>query len=160
MLFTLRPLVIESEGLVAALNQLADKLQENHNQKVLVEASPDVVDDLEVGKQGVIFFIAEEAINNARKHSGADTIWVRLASRNDLLYLEIEDNGSGFDIKKVQDNYDQRGSLGLINLQERAELVNGLLQIQSEPGKGTRVVATIPLTIESAERMHRPGFNG
>jgi signal transduction histidine kinase len=160
MLFTLRPLVIESEGLVAALNQLADKMKENHDQKVVVEASPDVVEDLEVGKQGVIFFIAEEAVNNARKHSGADTIWVRLASRKDLLYLEIEDNGSGFDVKKIQDNYDQRGSLGLINLQERAELVNGLLQIQSQPGKGTRVVATIPLTIESAERMHRPGFNG
>jgi signal transduction histidine kinase len=160
MLFTLRPLVIESEGLVAALNQLAEKMKENHNQEVVVDASPDVVEDLEVGKQGVIFFIAEEATNNARKHSGADTIWIRLARKNDLLYLEVEDNGKGFDVKSVQDNYDQRGSLGLLNLHERAELVNGLMQIQSQPGKGTRVVATIPLTIEAAERLHRPGFNG
>jgi signal transduction histidine kinase len=160
MLFTLRPLVIESEGLVAALNQLAEKMKENHDQEVVVEAAPDVMDNIEVGKQGVMFFIAEEAANNARKHSGAATIWIRMARKNDLLYLEIEDNGKGFDVKSVQDNYDQRGSLGLLNLRERAELVNGLLQIQSQPGKGTRVVATIPLTIEAGERMHRPGFNG
>jgi signal transduction histidine kinase len=160
MLFTLRPLVIESEGLVAALIQLAEKMKENHDQEVVVEAASTVVDDVEVGKQGVMFFIAEEAANNARKHSGASTIWIRLARKNDLLYLEIEDNGKGFDVRSVQDNYDQRGSLGLLNLRERAELVNGLLQIQSQPGKGTRVVATIPVTIEAGERLHRPGFNG
>jgi signal transduction histidine kinase len=158
MLFTLRPLALESEGLVAALRQLAEKMQENHDQLVVVEADDDVVDDLEVGKQGVIFFIVEEAVNNARKHARAKQITIRLKRKGDILFVEIEDNGVGFDVASVQSNYDQRGSLGMVNLHERAELVNGILKLDSAPGKGTRVIVTVPVTIEAAERLHRPGF--
>ena len=160
MLFTLRPLALESEGLVAALRQLAEKMQENHDQLLVVEADDDVVDDLEVGKQGVIFFIVEEAVNNARKHARAKQILIRLKRKGDILYVEIEDNGVGFDVPSVQSNYDQRGSLGMVNLHERAELVNGILKLDSAPGKGTRVMVTVPVTIEAAERLHRPGFTG
>lgn len=158
MLFTLRPLVLESEGLLPALEQLAEKMDENHDQEVIVEAKQGIVDDMEVGKQGVIFFIVEEAVNNARKHAQADHIWVRLNRRSDVLYLEVEDDGVGFDLSKVQDNYNQRDSLGMINLHERAELVNGILRIDSNPGRGTRVSVSIPMTIEAAERLHRPGY--
>jgi signal transduction histidine kinase len=77
MLFTLRPLILESQGLVAALNQLADKVRETHGHNVIVEAQPGSAEQLELGKQGVVFFIAEEAINNARKHAEARHIWVR-----------------------------------------------------------------------------------
>ena len=158
MLFTLRPLVLESEGLLSALHQLAEKMKENHNQNVIIEAKDGVVDDFEVGKQGVIFFIVEEAVTNARKHARAKHIWIRLKRRGDLLYLEIQDDGVGFDVEKVESNYSQRGSLGMVNLHERAELVNGILKIESHPGRGTRISVTIPMTVEAAERMHRAGF--
>lgn len=160
MLFTLRPLALESEGLVPALRQLSEKMMENHGQEVIIEAADDVVDDLEVGKQGVIFFIIEEAVNNARKHARAKHIWVRLKRKKDLLYLEVEDDGVGFDVAGVQANYEQRGSLGMVNLHERAELVNGILKLDSAPGQGTRVSVTVPVTIEAAERLHRAGFGG
>jgi signal transduction histidine kinase len=78
MLFTLRPLVLETQGLVAALESMAEKMRETYNQNVLVEATPGVVTQTEAGKQGVIFYIIEEAVNNARKHAGAGHIWVRL----------------------------------------------------------------------------------
>jgi signal transduction histidine kinase len=113
---------------------------------------------MEVGKQGVIFFIIEEAVNNARKHAQADHIWVRLKRRSDVLHLEIEDDGVGFDLGKVQDNYNQRGSLGMVNLQERAELVNGILRIDSRIGRGTRIAVSVPMTMEASERLHRPGY--
>lgn len=158
MLFTLRPLVLESEGLLAALEQLAEKMLENHKQKVTIQASPDVVENMEVGKQGVVFFIVEEAVNNARKHAQADNIWVRLKRRGEFLRLEVQDDGVGFDVASVEDSYDQRGSLGMVNLRERAEMVNGVLRIDSVPGKGTRVAVTIPLTIEAAERLHHSGL--
>jgi signal transduction histidine kinase len=158
MLFTLRPLVLESEGLLPALEQLAEKMDENHEQDVIIEAKEGIVDDMEVGKQGVIFFIIEEAVNNARKHAQADHIWVRLNRRSDVLHLEVEDDGVGFDVSKVQDNYSQRGSLGMVNLHERAELVNGILRLDSRRGRGTRVSVSIPMTMEAAERLHRPGY--
>lgn len=159
MLFTLRPLVLESEGLVAGLHQLAEKMKENHHQEVVIEAKDAVTDDLEMGKQGVIFFIVEEAVNNARKHAEASHIWVRLNRKKDILFLEIEDNGKGFDVEKVQANYEQRGSLGMVNLHERTELVNGIIKIDSRPGRGTRISVTIPITLEAAEKLHRPSFS-
>ncbi len=66
-------------------------------------------------------------------------IWVRLRSfETGIGLLEIEDDGLGFDVAAVNKSYDKRGSLGMVNLRERAELVNGLLNIDSAPGNGTR----------------------
>lgn len=156
MLFTLRPLILESQGLGAALQSMADKMQETYNQKVTVELDERVTSQLEMGKQGVIFYIIEEAVNNARKHAGAPVIAVRLRQVDvGIALLEIADNGAGFDIKEMMQSYEKRAnsSLGMVNLRERAELVNGLLQIDSAIGKGTRVQVFIPLTEEAADRL-------
>ena len=156
MLFTLRPLVLESQGLIAALDSMAEKMKETYSQNVIIEADSEIVPRLEANKQGVIFYIVEEAVNNARKHARAEHIWVRLKSTgDDLAQLEIEDDGIGFEIKQVDANYEQRGSLGMINLRERTELVSGILQIDSGIGRGTRVKVMIPLTEESAERLRQ-----
>jgi len=142
MLFTLRPLILESQGLTAALTAMAEKMRETYAQNVM-------------GKQGVIFYIIEEATNNARKHANAFHIWVRLRSfEKDIALLEIEDDGAGFDVAAVHKSYDNRGSLGMVNLKERSELVNGLLNIDSAPGNGTRIQVYIPLTEEAADSLH------
>jgi len=155
MLFTLRPLVLESQGLVAALQAMAEKTKETYGQEVLIEVREEVLKDLEVGKQGVIFYLVEEAVNNARKHARAAHIWVHLCPlERDMALLEIKDDGAGFDVDAVMRSYDKRGSLGMVNLQERAELVNGLLHIESASGKGTSVQVVIPLTEEAADRLH------
>lgn len=155
MLFTLRPLVLESQGLKAALEAMATKMKETFNQNVVVDVDEKVIEQLEMGKQGVIFFISEEAVNNARKHAKAETILIRLRQLEPgLILLEIKDNGVGFDVASVTESYDQRGSLGMINLTERTELVNGLLHIDSAPGKGTNVQVFIPLTEDAADRLH------
>ena len=157
MLFTLRPLILESQGLGAAIQSMADKMMETFSQRVMVEIDNRAVEQLEMGKQGVIFYIIEEAVNNARKHAAAEAITVRLRQMDmGLLLLEIQDNGAGFDVKAIAQNYDKRSSssLGMVNLRERAELVNGLLNIESTPGKGTNVQVYIPLTEEAADRLH------
>ena len=156
MLFTLRPLVLESQGLHAALESMAEKMAETFSQNVEIEVDDKIIENLEMGKQGVIFFISEEAVNNARKHAKANLIKVRLRSlEHSLIVLEIMDNGRGFDVKAVNQNYEKRGSLGMVNLRERAELINGLLHIDSTPGKGTNVQVFIPLTEDAADRLHR-----
>jgi signal transduction histidine kinase len=155
MLFTLRPLVLESQGLEAALKAMAEKMRETFSQEVKVAVDERVASQLEMGKQGVIFYIVEEATNNARKHASATTIAVTLRQfEPNVGLLEIADNGVGFDVGAVNKAYDKRGSLGMVNLRERAELVNGLLHIDSAPGKGTRVQVYIPLTEEAADRLH------
>ncbi|MEW6240316.1 MAG: GAF domain-containing sensor histidine kinase [Chloroflexota bacterium] len=155
MLFTLRPLILESQGLTAALQSMAEKVRETFSQNVVVNIDEKLVKQLEMGKQGVIFYIIEEAVNNARKHANAANIWVNLKPfETGIAVLEILDDGIGFDVKAVNQAYDKRGSLGMINLRERAELVNGLLNIDSAPGKGTRVQVYIPLSEEAADRLH------
>ncbi|MBI5945048.1 MAG: GAF domain-containing sensor histidine kinase [Chloroflexi bacterium] len=157
MLFTLRPLILESQGLTAAVQAMADKMKETYSQKVVVSIEERVATQLEMGKQGVVFYIIEEAVNNARKHAAAETISVRLRQMEaGIALLEILDNGVGFDIKSVTQAYDKRAhsSLGMVNLRERAELVNGLLQIDSAPGQGTKVRVYIPLTEDAADRLH------
>jgi len=154
MLFTLRPLILESQGLKAALQAMADKMRETFGQEVTIELDERIVAQMEMGKQGVIFYIVEEAVNNARKHAGAPTIWVRLRPvEQSIALLEIVDNGAGFDVEAVNSSYDKRGSLGMVNLRERTELVNGLLNIKSAPGQGTTVQVYIPFSEEAADRL-------
>jgi signal transduction histidine kinase len=155
MLFTLRPLILESQGLNAALQAMAEKMRETFSQNVIINVDDNILNDMEMGKQGVIFYIIEEATNNARKHASAPHIWVRLRPfETGIGLLEIEDDGLGFDVAAVNKSYDKRGSLGMVNLRERTELVNGLLNLDSAPGKGTRVQVYIPLNEEAADRLH------
>jgi signal transduction histidine kinase len=145
MLFTLRPIILETEGLVAALNQYAENLQENEGLPVHVQAEK-YEDRLDMETQGVVFAILEEAINNARKHAQASNIWVRLSvQQDDLFVAQVIDDGSGFDVDRVERNYSSRGSLGMINLKERAALVGGNLKIESAPGQGTRITLLVPI---------------
>jgi signal transduction histidine kinase len=159
MLFTLRPLILESQGLAAAVQAMSDKMMETYSQKVTLNIDERVTTQLEMGKQGVIFYIIEEAVNNARKHAAAPVIAVNLRQMEmGIALLEIADNGLGFDVKAMSEAYDKRAnsSLGMVNLRERAELVNGLLQIDSAPGKGAKVRVYIPLTEDAADRLHHP----
>lgn len=158
MLFTLRPLVLESQGLIPALDAMAEKVHETYGQVVIVEADPTIIPKVEAGKQTVIFFIAEEAISNARKHAQAPHIWVRLSTiEKNLVMLEVQDDGVGFNVVSLNTSYEHRGSLGMVNMRERAELVNGLFQISSTPGEGTTVRVIIPLNEEGSERLRRGG---
>ena len=145
MLFTLRPLLLESQGLVTALQQLAVKTGELSGADVILEAAPEIADGLAPGTQSVVFYIAEEAVNNARKHAEAEHIWVRLHREGEDLVLNVDDDGVGFNVGAVDAGYDQRGSLGMVTMRERTELVGGSLRIDSLEGEGTHVRLTVPL---------------
>lgn len=156
MLFTLRPLVLETQGLDKALESMAEKMKETYNQDVSISTDPAIVSKLEPAKQEVVFYIVEEAVNNARKHARADHVWVRLRpAGEELAFIEIKDDGVGFDPKAVSANYENWGSLGMVNMRERAELVNGYLKIESAPGKGSLISVLIPLTEDAVERVRR-----
>jgi signal transduction histidine kinase len=109
-----------------------------------VEAAPESADGVDPALQGVAFYVAEEALNNARKHAAAAHIWIRLDRRGGVLILEVRDDGVGFNVGAVDATYAQRGSLGMVNMRERAELVGGSLRLESAEGRGTLVTLTLP----------------
>jgi signal transduction histidine kinase len=145
MLFTLRPLVLETQGLTAALQQSIQKVHETDSSVTIHLEAVKVEDKIDVNTQGVVYYIIEEAVGNARKHARANNIWVRLKLDPDALIAEVQDDGEGFDVQSVTSAYESRDSLGLVNMRERAELVNGELALDSAPGKGTLWTLAVPL---------------
>jgi signal transduction histidine kinase len=143
LLFTLRPVVLETQGLVAALEQYAERLQQTD--ELNVEIDPGSYDgQLSKESEGVAFAVIEEAVANAKKHAHANRILVRLRVDGNLFTTEIRDDGVGFDPEAAQRRR-EAGHMGLLNMEERAELVGGRCSIQSQPGSGTVVCLDIPL---------------
>jgi nitrate/nitrite-specific signal transduction histidine kinase len=90
-------------------------------------------------------YIISEALTNVRKHAGADSVHLTLQSlEDDTIKVTIQDNGRGFDLDSEQRS--SRGGFGLRFMRERAERVGGSLRIESQPGQGTRLIVTLPLS--------------
>ncbi len=157
MLFILRPLILESQGLVAALEQLRLKVQETSRVPIHLEADRAADRELTKDAKGAIFYIVEEAFANARKHAQAQNIWIRLFQRGMSIVAEVEDDGVGFDVAAMEVDYAARGSLGMINLRERAMLVKGKTAIVSAPGRGTTVTVTVPVAPPPAREEPEDG---
>jgi len=145
LLFTLRPVVLEKEGLAAALDHLVARLRDEANLEIhFVNHAKDVRLRAEV--EETVFAILEEALNNARKHASDATIVMRLLVDGDFLVGQVEDNGPGFDVSKMMDSYHERVSLGMLNMKERASLIDAIWTIDSAPGEGTVVSLAVPIT--------------
>jgi signal transduction histidine kinase len=145
VLFELRPVMLDSHGLVATLKEYVQKVRESQNLPLRLDAGG-FNRRLPPKSESTIFAILQEAINNAQKHAEAKNIWLRLAERDKTLVAVVEDDGAGFDMATVEGSYGQRGSLGLLNMRERAEMVDGMLTIRSVPGFGTTVTLRVPLS--------------
>lgn len=144
MLFTLRPLVLETQGLAAAIETVINRLREIDNLNVQMKGGEfcELLDDQ---AQSVVFSIVEEALGNARKYSQANLIEVRFWQEENLFVALIQDNGVGFDTQHVNRDYSSRGSLGMVNMRERAERIDGSVRVESAPKEGTKITLVVPL---------------
>lgn len=153
LLFELRPVVLESQGLVPALQRYVEQLEQNEPFQVHFDAGGwDEKLDQQVA--GAIFAIVQEAVNNTRKHAKANNLWIRIRETNTQLVIHIEDDGLGFDVAVVERDYDKRDSFGLLNMRERATLIEGALSVESSevmPEQGTLVTLRVPLSRALAE---------
>jgi signal transduction histidine kinase len=144
LLFTLRPLTLETQGLSAALKQYEQRLRENDGVPIDIQPG-NFGSDLDPNIASTVFAVIEEAVNNARKHARGAPIHVQVQKQNGTLLAAIADEGPGFDMNAISSNYNARGSLGMVNMQDRARLVDGQLNLESAPGRGTRVTLRVPL---------------
>lgn len=141
----LRPRILDDLGLVPALEWMAENLGRNYGIDTRVEVEG-TERNLPAEVQLLLFRIAQEALNNIRKHAQASAAKVNLEFEKDKVRLTVSDNGKGFEIVGRVEGLASNGKFGIIGMYERARLLGGTLKIQSEPGKGTRVIAEAPLT--------------
>jgi two-component system, NarL family, sensor histidine kinase UhpB len=147
----LRPPALDELGLVPALESHIRGLGESVGAAIRLEADP-VEDLLPPQAELALYRIAQEALSNAIRHSGAREIRVRVERRERSVSLSVSDDGRGFRPREVMEARGGAG-LGLFGMQERAAYVGGRVEIRSRPGAGTRVVITVPT---ADARTHRP----
>lgn len=144
IMFDLRPLILEEQGLGPALEQYVLRMRMVEPFRVHLEAAT-LHTRFQPKEEAALFSILQEAVNNAKKHAKPANLWIDAREQGAALEIVVQDDGRGFDVNQVQSEYAARGSLGLLNMRERAEMVNGMLDISSRPNEGTRVKLTVPL---------------
>lgn len=141
-IFALRPVDLERHGFVETVQRYALDFGEQNGVQVEVEIGE--VGDLEVRSEAVLFRIFQEAMHNVAKHAGARSVRVRLGRDHRMrAFVEVSDDGAGFDVDSVGDRVTSAGGLGLRQMRERVEARGGVYEVQSEPGTGTTVRAAL-----------------
>ncbi len=140
----LRPRILDDLGLVAALEWMTEDMVKSqgidaHTKVMGVEQT------LPVETQLLLFRIAQEALSNIRTHAEASRVVVKLEFGDNSIKMTVSDNGKGFELPERMGDLASVGKLGLAGMQERARLLGGSLEVESELGKGTRVEVETPV---------------
>ncbi len=141
----LRPAMLDVLGLEAALHWLAERHQQRTGCEVRVEGhlpGEPLPPDLAIA----CFRAAQEALTNVVRHAQARHVWIKMGEAEGALELAIRDDGVGFDVGAAQRRAAELGSLGLLGMAERVQLLGGRLHVESQPGRGTRIRASFPLS--------------
>jgi signal transduction histidine kinase len=144
MIFDLRPAVLDDLGLAAAIQWYAENRLKPMGLEVRFENdlnSHRFSNELET----VLFRIAQETISNIARHSKAENVLITLEMQDQFVTLNVEDDGIGFAPGEFKEPKQGMRGLGLWGMKERASLLNGTLEVESEPGNGTRVTVRLPI---------------
>jgi PAS domain S-box-containing protein len=137
---TLRPLALDAYGLAVTLQSYGEQFAARTGIRITVAAEQSVP-RLRQDAEMALFRISQEALTNVLKHAKAATVHLTFAVDADSVALTIADDGCGFDVQSGLNQVNQ--GLGLLIMQERLRAVAGSLQIESQPGAGTRVLAKV-----------------
>ena len=145
----LRPPLLEERGLIPAIRETLARFGTEHGVRTEFSGTigADVSDDLET----LAYRVVQEALSNAAKHAAASHVIVSVESDQTQLRIEIEDDGIGFDSGRARE-FLRMGRVGLASMRERVELASGTFVVRSTGGRGTSIVATLPLDAVPAGR--------
>lgn len=135
--------LIESHGLHHAIEFEIERWRKFSKNSIVLEVTTKV-NFMDKQKELLIFRIIQEALNNVIKYAEASFVKVVIAKEDDKLLITISDNGSGFDLKAVYEKKKAGQMAGLKNMRQRAESLNGELEIKSSPGEGCSIITRIP----------------
>jgi len=146
MALLLRPSMLDDFGLVPALEWHAREVSKRTGMAVSVEAGT-VSDTLPDSHNTCVYRVVQEALHNCARHAQAHTVRIRVRQDPGRIVLSVQDDGKGFNARHVR-------GLGLVGMEERVAHLSGTFQVQSEPGKGTLVLAELPYN--AAEQPTQP----
>ena len=140
----LRPSLLDDLGLIAAVDWYVKRQGEQlgltiHFTPMALHPRPDSVIET------ACFRVVQEAFTNIARHAHAHQVWVNVFRDGHTLSVSVRDDGSGFSVEEARRRATRGGSLGVLGMEERMTLVGGQLEIHSDPGKGTEVIARAPL---------------
>ncbi len=147
----LRPTVLDDLGWIPAIRFLAEGVSKRANLTIQIKTT--IAGRLPGSAEIALYRIVQEALTNAAKHSKARRVWIRIGRQNRIFRCSIEDDGVGFDVRAVESDCKRRG-LGLIGMRERLKALGGTLSIDSEPGRGTKILIRLPTEASNAS-SHR-----
>ncbi|WP_135078282.1 cache domain-containing protein [Terasakiella sp. SH-1] len=147
----LRPSVLDDIGLSAALDAMSHEFGERTAIEVSFKKHP-FTKQLGQDVKTTLFRIAQEALTNIERHSGASQVKIELVKRVDGVRMIISDDGVGFDVLRMEGRKNAFQGIGLRNMQERIEFHGGELTVWSSPDKGTVVEAKLPLRVLQVEQ--------
>jgi PAS domain S-box-containing protein len=142
----LRPPLLDELGLVPTLRWLVDQQAQRAGLRVTFHTDVDGL-ALDPTVQTTCFRVAQEAITNIIRHSGAQKVAVVLRRKAGRLWLSVRDDGAGFDPAAIPQETSHHSRLGLVSMKERMLLVSGGLEVRSAPGKGTEIRAWFPVAV-------------
>lgn len=145
----LRPTILDDAGLVAALEWIGEQYSFTYTGTVRIEAEAEPERGLTPEIELALFRIAQEGLTNAGRHARAREATVRLTFGESEARITVEDDGVGFDPRHTA-GPSRGGRLGVYGMRERAALLGGTLDVITAPGKGTRVIATLPLAADDS----------
>ncbi|MBI4287494.1 MAG: HAMP domain-containing protein [Chloroflexi bacterium] len=143
LIYDLRPSVLDDMGLEAAIRWCADTHLQRHGVQVTIQSSLPPA-RLPAPIEVALFRVAQEAIVNVERHSGAQHVGIVVEQQDSVLHMRVWDDGRGFVLPRTGPGKDMPG-VGLEGMQERVRLVAGKMEVQSEPGKGTTIKVEAPL---------------
>ena len=158
IIWDLRPSILDDLGLFSAIRWFARTNLEKGGVKVDFCAATEIT-RLSSHLETMLFRIAQEAISNILRHANASKVSIRLWTADEQVWLEIKDDGRGFDIEKTTGRAVDQKQLGLLGIQERASLVHGGVKIESSPEFGTCLQVHIPLPAEDLTSSKQNALN-
>ena len=145
LVWELRPTALDDLGLAAAIENYIHEWSRHSSIAAEFHAGRLGRTRLDGNMEIHLYRIAQEALNNAAKHSGARNVNILLERRIDQVVLVVEDDGAGFDLEEVRSSQRSSGGLGLKGMWERAAIIGGKVEIESSPGKGTTIFVRVPV---------------
>ncbi|HXB58176.1 MAG TPA: sensor histidine kinase [Candidatus Acidoferrales bacterium] len=138
----LRPAVLDDLGLIPALHSFVKLFSRRTRISVHLKVFAGV-EQLDIVRRTVLFRVAQEALTNVSRHAHASRVEVSIQKLADGIYMKIKDDGKSFEVDRMMRSRGRK-HLGLLGMRERLEMVGGLFDVESAPGKGTTITAHIP----------------
>lgn len=144
IIFNLRPMALDDLGLIPTLRKFVQDFEDKTKIRTMFELHGREA-RLPSGMEVAVYRLVQEAFSNVYKHANASYVSLEVTFQAKMVKITVQDNGDGFDVGIVEAKMSKGVNFGMIGMQERVELLEGRLDIDSQKGEGTKISILIPI---------------